>query len=114
MRTDLSPPLPLSVQDWPILPNANLTVLTKRLYLIRPREAWCGDRRHGWFCTRERDHLLPHVACGRLTIADFQLASMATYWRESAMPLREFPSVVRWLEGLQRLPAWADPWPARR
>jgi len=55
-----------------------------------------------------------HVACGRLTIADFQLASMATYWRESAMPLREFPSVVRWLEGLQRLPAWADPWPARR
>jgi len=69
VRTDLSPPLPLSVQDWPILPNANLTVLTKRLYLIRPREAWCGDRRHGWFCTRERDHLLPHVACGRLEVA---------------------------------------------
>jgi hypothetical protein len=24
-----------------------------------------------------------YVACGRLTIADFQLASMPTYWRES-------------------------------
>src|ERR1700761_9238550 len=24
-----------------------------------------------------------YVACGRLTIGDFQLASMATYWRES-------------------------------
>ena len=53
-----------------------------------------------------------HVACGRLTIADFQLASMAAYWRESEMPLEEFPNVVRWLDGLMRIPAWADPWPA--
>ena len=53
-----------------------------------------------------------HAACGRLTIADFQLASMATYWRESQMPLQDFPNIVRWLDGLQRLPAWADPWPA--
>ncbi|MBO0759461.1 MAG: glutathione S-transferase family protein [Bradyrhizobiaceae bacterium] len=53
-----------------------------------------------------------HVACGRLTIADFQLASMATYWRESEMPLEGFPNVVRWIDGLMRIPAWADPWPA--
>jgi glutathione S-transferase len=53
-----------------------------------------------------------HVACGRLTIADFQLASMATYWRESEMPLAAFPNVVHWLDGLMRIPAWADPWPA--
>ena len=52
-------------------------------------------------------------ACGRLTIADFQLASMATYWRESEMPLADFPNVVRWLDGLNRLPAWADPWPQK-
>jgi glutathione S-transferase len=51
------------------------------------------------------------VACGRLTIADFQLASMATNWRESAMPLEAFPNIVSWLDGLQRIPAWADPWP---
>jgi glutathione S-transferase len=52
-----------------------------------------------------------YVACGRLTIADFQLASMATYWRESEMPLEAFPNVVRWIDGLMRIPAWADPWP---
>lgn len=54
------------------------------------------------------------VACGRLTIADFQLASMATYWRESEMPLAEFSNIVRWLDGLLQIPAWADPWPAQR
>jgi glutathione S-transferase len=53
-----------------------------------------------------------YVACGRLTIADFQLASMAAYWRESAMPFEDFPNIVKWLDGLQRIPAWAEPWPA--
>jgi glutathione S-transferase len=53
------------------------------------------------------------VACERLTIADFQLASMATYWRESEMPLEAFPNIVRWLDALMRIPAWADPWPAK-
>ncbi|HTV66714.1 MAG TPA: glutathione S-transferase family protein [Bryocella sp.] len=53
-----------------------------------------------------------HVACGRLTIADFQLASMATYCRESDIPLEPFPNIVRWIDDLMRLPAWADPWPA--
>ena len=54
-----------------------------------------------------------HVACGRLTIADFQLASMATHWREAEMPLDGFPNIVRWLDGLMRIPAWADPWPTQ-
>ena len=53
-----------------------------------------------------------HVACGRLTIADFQLGSMATYWQESEMPLQAFPHIVRWIDGLMRIPAWAQPWPA--
>jgi glutathione S-transferase len=53
-----------------------------------------------------------YVACERLTIADFQLASMATYWRESAMPFDEFPNIVGWLDRLMCIPAWADPWPA--
>lgn len=52
------------------------------------------------------------VACARLTIADFQLASMATYWREAEMPMGEFAHIVAWIEELNRLPAWADPWPA--
>jgi len=53
-----------------------------------------------------------YLACGRLTIADFQAASMARYWRESEMAMRDYPNVVRWLDGLNRIPAWADPWPA--
>jgi glutathione S-transferase len=53
------------------------------------------------------------VACDRLTIADFQLASMATYWDSSEMPLAEFPNIVGWIGGLMRIPAWADPWPRK-
>jgi glutathione S-transferase len=52
-----------------------------------------------------------YAACGRLTIADFQLASMATDWRESQMPFESFPNIVRWLDGLARIPAWSNPWP---
>lgn len=52
------------------------------------------------------------VACDRLTIADFQLAAMACEWRHADMPLGEYPNIVRWLDGLDRLPAWKDPWPA--
>ena len=52
------------------------------------------------------------IACGRLTIADFQLASMATEWRDADMPLEEFANIVRWLDDLAAIPAWSDPWPA--
>ncbi|MEO7207846.1 MAG: glutathione S-transferase family protein [Steroidobacteraceae bacterium] len=52
-----------------------------------------------------------YAACGRLTIADFQLASMAHYWRESEMPLESHLHIGRWLDRLERIPAWAHPWP---
>lgn len=54
-----------------------------------------------------------YVACNRLTIADFALASSARHWRESQMPLETFANVVRWLDGLMRLPAWKEPWPEK-
>jgi glutathione S-transferase len=38
---------------------------------------------------------------------------MATYWRESEMPLQDFPNIVGWIDGLMRIPAWADPWPVK-
>ena len=53
-----------------------------------------------------------HVACGRLTIADFQLASMASDWREADMPIGAFANIVHWLDSLAGIPAWSDPWPA--
>lgn len=52
-----------------------------------------------------------YIACGRLTISDFQLASMATDWRAAEMPLGGFPNVVKWIDRLGEIPAWADPWP---
>jgi glutathione S-transferase len=60
------------------------------------------------------DHLKgrDYVACGRLTIADFQLASMVNYWRESEMPMETLPNIVRWIDTLKKIPAWAEPWPA--
>lgn len=64
---------------------------------------------------RVLDHHLaarPYVACGRLTIADFQLASMATDWHRSEMPMNDYPHIVRWINALEQIPAWADPWPA--
>jgi len=54
-----------------------------------------------------------YVACCRLTIADFQLASMATDWQIAEMPFDTFPNIIRWLNRLARIPAWADPWPAK-
>jgi glutathione S-transferase len=54
-----------------------------------------------------------YVALNRLTIADFQLASMAAYWRVSEMPLDRYPNIIKWLETLMELPAWRAPWPDR-
>lgn len=53
-----------------------------------------------------------YVVGDRLTIVDFNLASMASYWKESEMPMAEFSHIVSWLDRLMRVPAWADPWPA--
>lgn len=62
------------------------------------------------------DHLAgkSFLACGRLTIADFQLASMASHWREAHMPFEAFANIQRWLDRLMRIPAWSDPWPERK
>ena len=52
-----------------------------------------------------------YVALDRLTIADFQLASMACEWRRAGMPFADAGNVRRWLDGLDTIPAWANPWP---
>jgi len=54
-----------------------------------------------------------YLACGRLTVVGFSAASMARYWKESEMPFDAYPNIVRWLDALQSIPAWADPWPAK-
>ncbi|MEI9904304.1 MAG: glutathione S-transferase family protein [Asticcacaulis sp.] len=70
-------------------------------------------RRHGKVLDdhlRDRDF----AACGRLTIADFQLASMAVTGGTAGMPFETFPHLVGWLDRLAQLPAWRDPWPDGR
>jgi glutathione S-transferase len=57
---------------------------------------------------------LRFIACGRLTIADFQLASMATDWRKAEMPFGDFPNITRWIGDLMQIPAWENPWPSNR
>src|SRR5690606_7110881 len=52
-----------------------------------------------------------YVACNRLTIADFQLGSMVHYWEESEMPMASFSHILRWIDRLKSIPAWAKPWP---
>jgi glutathione S-transferase len=29
------------------------------------------------------------------------------------MPLETYPNIVRWLDDLMRIPAWAKPWPEK-
>ena len=67
------------------------------------------------FATMLDDYLASRAfaACGRLTIADFALAPMATDWRVAEMPIEPLTNVVRWLDGLMHIPAWAKPWPAK-
>ena len=51
----------------------------------------------------------------QLTIADFGVACVMTVAREfglSALPISEFSAITRWLDRLDELPAWRDPWPA--
>ncbi len=55
-----------------------------------------------------------YVALDRLSIADFCLASIARYWRECHAPLAEYVHITRWLDRLQTIPAWRDPWPPSR
>jgi glutathione S-transferase len=47
-----------------------------------------------------------------LTIADFGVACMLPTAQEAKLPLGGFTQIQRWHDGLMRLPAWKDPYPA--
>lgn len=51
------------------------------------------------------------VALDRLSIADFQLAGMACHGRGGVMPFEDFPNLTAWLDRLDTIPAWKNPWP---
>ncbi|MFL6639785.1 MAG: glutathione S-transferase family protein, partial [Paraburkholderia graminis] len=49
-----------------------------------------------------------------MSIADFSVAVTLPYASRAAMPLGEFPSVVRWHDRLNELEAWRNPFPSRQ
>jgi glutathione S-transferase len=51
------------------------------------------------------------IACDRLTVADFAVASVLPWAKEAELPLEPFPEIRRWHEGMMALPAWRDPFP---
>jgi glutathione S-transferase len=54
-----------------------------------------------------RDYLVGHA----LTVADFAVAITLPYADSTGMPLHGFPTIRRWHERLQQLPAWREPFP---
>ena len=40
------------------------------------------------------------------------LAEIFSFVVNTEMPLEAFPNIVRWIDGLMRFPAWAEPWPS--
>lgn len=53
--------------------------------------------------------------CGdRVSIADFSVAGMTTYFERTRFPGAQFPAISSWLNRMARIPAWAstlvEPW----
>ena len=46
-------------------------------------------------------------------VADFSVAITLPYADQAAMPLGEFPVVQRWLDRLNEIEAWREPFPRR-
>ncbi len=47
-----------------------------------------------------------YVSQGKLTIADFSIAGMTTYFRRSSFPPGEYPAIADWLARIEELEAW--------
>lgn len=59
------------------------------------------------------DHLKGRdfIACNRLTIADFGVATFMPRWQEAKLPLEDYPEICRWRDRMATLEAWREPWP---
>jgi glutathione S-transferase len=50
--------------------------------------------------------------CGEnLTLADFALASMLTYWEKSGVPLKDFPGIHAWYGRVGEMSCWKETMP---
>ncbi|MFM0173019.1 glutathione S-transferase family protein [Paraburkholderia sediminicola] len=94
-------------------------------YLIKPRVG-LGDpdpakvaEAQGFF--RKHAGVLNQHLKGRkwllgddMSVADFSVGIALPYAKGAAMPVEEFPEVVRWHDQLNAIDAWRDPFPARQ
>jgi hypothetical protein len=71
-----------------------------------PPQDGCADK-----CQKCNDQRLK-----KLVLETFRPLAELRAWRPgtSAAPaqMQIFQKIVRWIDGLMRLPAWAEPWPA--
>ena len=76
------------------------------------REAQQEFRRYAAVLT---EHLADRrwLVGGAITVADFSVAITLPYAEQAGMPLREFPVVQRWLDRLNDIEAWREPFPPR-
>ena len=75
-------------------------------------EAQSEFRRYAAVLT-EHLHSRKWLVGDSLTVADFSVAITLPYADQAGMPLREFPVVQRWLDRLNDIEAWREPFPPR-
>lgn len=75
----------------------------------RPREAPDWSNAHLQPLLRTLETALgaqPFLAGSELTIADFSVAGMTTYFRSASFPFPEFRAIARWYARMQELDSW--------
>jgi glutathione S-transferase len=53
-----------------------------------------------------------HLAGAALSLADFSVAGMLTYFRKASFPFEDHPAIARWYQSIEKLESWqasADP-----
>jgi glutathione S-transferase len=56
----------------------------------------------------------PFLTGSKMTLADFSVAGMTTYFKTAGFPFREYPAISRWYDRFEELDAWhstgVPPW----
>jgi hypothetical protein len=55
---------PVGIEYWPITPGRPNRSGNDNYHASYDKQRQCRQYRNGWYCTREYDHPLPHVAMG--------------------------------------------------
>ncbi len=69
-----------------------------------------GEQNFSRFAAVLNDHLKGKtwLLGNRLTIADFSIGALVPSTERLGLPIRQFPEILRWYDGLATLPAWRE------